>query len=494
MAESLVKPRNTKNVHAIIGVAIMILFRFLPISLPEITDIGMVIIGIFIGTLYLWITTDVFYSSLISFAMICFSGYAPLNELLTSFLGNANIQLTIFMLITAAMLSENKITTYLARFFLTLKIAKGRPWVLTFTITIGCFLMSAFCDFFAPIFLFWPIVYDICKEVGYKKFDKYPTIMIILVMVGSILGFPVPPYYRNGLALISSFKALTSELPGGPVVVSDGAYFATCLILGIIITTLVVLFCKYVLRPDVSKLKNYDNEALKANPLPPMTIKQKSISVGYIVLIAALLFPSLLPKTIPGFAFLSEHSQLLPLVVVGILGAIHLKGESLLDIGQTIKNISWPMIFMIANAFVLGAALTSEATGVTGFLNYMLTPIFSGMSVIVFTVVLLIIGCILTNFCNSFVICLLLQPFIMTYCAATGANPIPIVILLIFVTMTTALCTPAASPFAAILHGNKEWLLSKDIYKYVISIVGFMLVVEIALGIPLANFFSNLLV
>ena len=41
---------SSKAIHSIVGVAIMFLFRYLPISLPEVTPVGMEIIGIFIGT------------------------------------------------------------------------------------------------------------------------------------------------------------------------------------------------------------------------------------------------------------------------------------------------------------------------------------------------------------------------------------------------------------------------------------------------------------
>lgn len=51
--KALVTP---KAIHAIIGMAIMFLFPLLPISLPEVTPLGMKIIGIFLGTLYLWTT------------------------------------------------------------------------------------------------------------------------------------------------------------------------------------------------------------------------------------------------------------------------------------------------------------------------------------------------------------------------------------------------------------------------------------------------------
>ena len=48
--------------------------------------------------------------------------------------------------------------------------------------------------------------------------------------------------------------------------------------------------------------------------------------------------------------------------------------------------------------------------------------------------------------------------------------------------------TPSsASPFAAMLFGNKEWLRSKDIYKYDLMFVAIEMVLVLVVGVPLAN-------
>lgn len=65
-------------------------------------------------------------------------------------------------------------------------------------------------------------------------------------------------------------------------------------------------------------------------------------------------------------------------------------------------------------------------------------------------------------------------------------NPAPLVALLIIFVLSSAGITPAASPYAAMLHGNKEWLQSKDVYKYASIFVVLELVLICAIGIPAA--------
>ena len=94
---------------------------------------------------------------------------------------------------------------------------------------------------------------------------------------------------------------------------------------------------------------------------------------------------------------------------------------------------------------------------------------------------------LLTNMCNSLVIGMILQPVVVTYCAQAGADPRPIVPLLILFVLLSAAITPAASPFAAILHSNKEWVPTKYVYKYTLCYVALEFILVLLVGLPLTN-------
>ena len=262
-------PVSRRAIHSLVGVSIMILFRYLPLGLPEITPVGMEIIGVFIGTLYLWTTVDPVWSSILSIFMIGVSSYAPMNQVLSAAFGNPVVIQMLFLMIVMNSMVYNKLTAYIGRFFLTMKINSGRPWVFTAMLMVGAMLMAAFVGPFSPIFLFWPVLYDIFQEIGIKKGEKYPTIMLILVAIATLLGFPVPPYSGNSLALIGNYAGITENM-GNKVMINSASYLAVALIYGFVSIAVIVLFCKYVLRPDVTKLKNLDVEMLKRNPLPPL--------------------------------------------------------------------------------------------------------------------------------------------------------------------------------------------------------------------------------
>lgn len=173
------KKVNMVYIHCLIGLGIMFLIRYLPMSLPEITPVGKQILGIFVGTLYLWTTVDPIWSSLLCIFMVGISDYAPMGSVLSTTFGNPTVVQMFFLMIIMNSLQVNRLSAYIGRFFLTRKIIIGRPWVFTAVLFVGSVLIAAFVGCFAPIFLFWPILYDIFEDIGMEKKETYPTLMIV---------------------------------------------------------------------------------------------------------------------------------------------------------------------------------------------------------------------------------------------------------------------------------------------------------------------------
>lgn len=484
--------KNMSYIHFAIGLLIMLIFRFIPVGvLPNVTEPGLQIMGIFIGTIYLWSTSDPSVASITAIVMIGLSDFTTAGGALVGCFGNATVIQMLFLMIFMGGLTNRRLTVYIGRWILTRKVIEGKPWVFTTAILLGSYCMSVFIGCFAPIFLFWPVLYGIFEDVGFKKTDEYPKLIIIGVVLGALIGFPVPPYMSNGLALLGNYRGLLpnfgnlSEMPG--VMIADGTYFIACFIMGLLLIVSVVLVMRFVFRPDVEPLKDVTIEMLEKNPLPPMNKAQKIYGVSLVVFIFCMLVPSLLP-TVPVLSFLYQNSLLVPVALTVILCLLRGEDGPVLDMQSVMgKDFAWPTFWLCTAAIYLGGVLTNEATGITPFLNTVLSPIFTGMSGAVFTVVLLLVTVVLTNICNSLVIGMIMQPVVLTYCVSAGVNPAPIITLLIFTVLLSAACTPAASPFAAMLFGNKDYLTSGDVYKYATTFVLIELVIILVIGIPFIN-------
>jgi solute carrier family 13 (sodium-dependent dicarboxylate transporter), member 2/3/5 len=484
MAEEIVKSglKSMKNVHFLIGLAIMLVFNFIP-AVDPITPIGMKILGIFIATLYLWIAVDTFWASVLCIVAIGFSGYDTMGNILTASFGSSTVVQCLFMLIYVGALQYEKVSDYIGRFFLTRKISQGRPWVFLFTLCIGCFLYSVFMGPFLPIFLFWPVCYGIFKDVGYTSKDKFPKIMLIMIVLACAAGFPVAPYKGNALALLANYRNMVSD----PSYVNDGMFFVIAFVLGILFLIISMLIAKYVFRPDTSNIKNYGMDQLNANPLPPMNTRQKVLGISFAIFALAMLVPSFFP-TAPIMDFLYKNSIGLAVAFVAVLAATHIDGQPVIALKPVMaKHVDWGMVFLIAAAIEIGSVLTNKQTGITSFLSQTLSPVFTGMSYIMFVIILLLVLMVLTNICNSLVIGMISQPIIMVYAQTTGIDAAPIVTLAIFFVLSCAMFTPAASPFAAMMFSNEEWLPAKDICKYTGVFILAELVLVLVIGLPLTS-------
>ncbi|WP_053984251.1 SLC13 family permease [Niameybacter massiliensis] len=486
------KQVKASYVNFLIGFAIMILFRFIPLGvLPNVTEIGLQVMGVFIGTIYLWSTVNPTVASIASICMLAMTDFAPAGGVLSTCFGNPTVVQMFFLMVFMGGLTNRKLTVYIARWIMTRKFIEGKPWVFTLVMMLGTYLMSVFIGAFAPIFLFWPILYGVFEEVGYEKTDEYPKLMVIGVVISALAGFPVPPYMSNGLALLGNYRGLLGNFPSltEGTAISDATYFIACFILGLVLVVTFVGIMKFIFRPDVTPMKKMSIEMLERNPLPAMSKAQKTYGIFLCIFIFCMLIPSLLPN-VPVLSFINKNSLLVPIVLVCILSLIQFEDGPVLRFGPVMgQDFAWPTFFLCTSAILIGGVLTNEATGVTPFLNTILSPIFNGMSGTVFTVVLLVLVVLLTNICNSLVIGMIMQPVVLTYCVAAGVSPAPIITLLIFTVLLTAACTPAASPFAAMLFGNKEYLTTTEVYKYTVVTVVIELLVILVLGIPFVNLF-----
>ena len=475
--------RGVQNIHFFVGVALMIVIGLIP-PIEPITAVGMQVLGIFVGTLYLWSTVDVLLGSIVSISALGLSSYDAMGATVASTFGNGVVLQTLFILIFVGAMVEEGISNHIGRWFLTRKITQGRPWLFLFTICIGCYLYAVFMGPLLPILLFWPVCFGIFEDVGYTKNDKFPKIMMIMIVVSCLAGFPVAPSKDNALATLTNFR----NLVGDPTFIGDGVYFTIFFCIGLLFMLICLAVGKFVFRPDTEPFKKFDVTKLNADPLPPMTRRQKVLAAAFVLYALAMLVPSFFP-TAPVLSFLYKNSIGLAMVFVSITSLLCIDGKPVLPLVASLKKrVDWGTVFLVAAAIEIGSVLTSEKTGIGAALSQVLSPIFSGMDFIVFAIVMMIVLMVLTNVCNSLVIALITQPVILVFAQSTGMDVAPIVALGIYFVFSCAMFTPAASPFAAVMYSSHEnWLTKGDIYKY----AGAYILVEFALmllvGLPLTT-------
>lgn len=476
------KTDKKKLINIIIGLALMLCFQFIPIKSEFITKLGMQVIGVFLGTIYLWSTVGMIWPSILAVVLLGFYGYMPMGQVLSTWMGNPVLIMIFFILVLTGAFQYHKGTDYIARFFMTMKVVEGRPWVFTFVMLLGTYIMSTFVNPWAAVFLFLPVTHKVIEEIGFKKEDTYSKLMTIAIIVAVLLGFPTAYYNGTVLGLNSTF----TEASGGAYAIPGGPYMIVGLVVGILSLIAITLVMRFLIRPDVEPLKSLKVEDIQNEPLPPMNKTQKMVSAGLVLFILAMLIPAFFPNNALS-KFLSANLNGVAMTIVGILAMISIDGEPVLDFPKIIaNNFSWPTYFLIGTSLLLGGALTSEGVGFTAWLQNLLTPIFSNLSSMTFTIVLVLLTIAITNVMNSAVFVLISHPIILTYVNVSGVNPLPIVTLVTFAALATAAITPSASPYAATIFGQTDYVKPKDIYKYASIFVLTETIIILAVGIPLS--------
>ncbi len=361
----------------------------------------------------------------------------------------------------------------------------GRPWVLTATI-LGTTFIVAFLDQVTSLFLMWPVLFTILEKAGFKKGDKYTSVMTVNIVIVALLSFSTDPFKGGAFYLLSNLHNLAASTGSAAVELNTAAYFAFALLISICVIILLLLMMKFVYRIDVSPLRKLDAASINEEPLPPMNLQQKLVLFDFLLYAAWLLVPAIIGKGNPVGAFLANNTLTGSILVVLILAVAMSKGKPVIDIMKSNKLYAWRVFLLIAVAFLLGGIMTGKGTNVALVMEYGLRDLLGGMNYTAICICVILIGIIFTNFCNSVVLGLVLSPVLLAVAASFGVDSGPMMACFIYAVLIAA-CTPAASPFAALLYGQSDWIDPPAIARYTVISSGLVVLTLVVLGLPLAK-------
>lgn len=508
---------QTKNIpvamilHTLVGVGLMFSGLFLPnlsvvaeptaklleLGLPqvdggvlvEVTRMGMIVTMVFLGVVYLWTFVDTLWPGFLGLLMLIFCGYAPATKVLSMFLGNPMVVMIFFLMIFAAAIVHSNIASWLARWLMTRDFIEGRPWVMTATFLIGTYFV-AFLDQVTVCILMCPILFSFFEQTGYKKGDRYVSIMTVYVVIAVLCSFATDPFKGGAFYLLINLQSLAATDSGMAVpVLNTAAYLLFGVVISLTSIAMLLLLMRFVFRVDVSPLLRLNVAALKKEaPLPPLTPNQKVLLGIFCFYALWLLLPSIIGKESAVGAFLTRNTMAGSAVAVLLLCIIPVKGRPVADICVSNAVYPWRVFFLIAFAMLLGGAMTAKGTNVSLWMECVMRGLLSGFSVSALTIAVILLGISLTNFCNSVVLGLVLTPVLLAVSHAFGFSSAPIMACFIFAVLIAA-CTPAASPFAAMLFGHSKWVAKADIITHSVIASAVVAGVVIIVGMPLATLF-----
>lgn len=477
--------QSPKQLSYYIHMAITLLFLFgfglLP-ALEPVTALGMKVIGIFFGLLYGWTTCGLIWPSLLGMVALALSGAMSAKEVLIGGFGNETTLLILFLLIFAAAVEEAGVSRSIALWFVTRPAFFGKPWLFTFFFLFAAFILSAATSTMAAIVICWSILYMVAKSLGYRPGDAYPAIMVLGIVYACTLGLCLLPFKSVPLGLLGIYQQLSGEaIP----FIKYVCFTAPTCILSLLLFT---LLGKFVFRPDVTPLKNLSAATFDSAGQIEIDKRQKVV-IGFLLgMILLLLIPSVLPKTWALAQILNGLGATGTIIaIVAVMVMVRVDGEPLLAFGKmAARGIQWDVVILTAMVMPLVGVLTADITGIKPFLLKWLAPVFGGHGFVVFCVMVALLSIIITNLCNNGVTGVIFITITYGFAAQMGISTAAVALLIIFC-VHLALLTPAASPMAAMLHGNKEWIKAAQVYRYGTVAVLLTGVLLIVVGLPLAG-------
>lgn len=484
---AVVKSRQKTWINAIIIIAFMLLFRFLP-PIGPVTPFGMTVLGIFIGMLYGWVLGELIWPSLLGLVLLGLTEGNTVTDVLNTAFMNTTLQTILFSLVFCYGISATGVLDIAAKFILSRKFAQKGPYWLCFAFWLAAVIGGLLTTNALPVtILLWSIFYPVAEQLELQKKSAYVAIMMIGICITSYSGSLLVPYHAFAAVCWGVLASVNPDLQMNFV-----AYSLTVLAINVVLMPALLAFFKFVIRPkvDYKSLGDFINpEELVLNT------RQKIVLVYTLLLCAMMIAPNILPKAwaLTGILANLGMNGTFIFILVAMTLTITVSGEELMDIAEgMVKGVPWGLYFLLLAALLISNYIANESTGISALLVEWVSPLLAGRSAFIFMVIMIFIGAVVTNCINNFVTVALLIPISIPFLAVNGGNPL-VMATLFAVILLQGVVMPAGSVLGALCHGNDEWLTPGLVYKYATMGELILAIVVSFVGIPVGNFLFTVL-
>ena len=446
-------------IKSLIGVAIMFGVGFLP-PIAGITELGMRILGIFIGMIYLLCAVDIIWPSMLTVIALGLSGYCSVEDAIAAGFGSDIVWMMLILLVLAEGMASSGLGEVIARWIITREFLNGRPVLFTFIYIVAFGVCAPLVTSNVTVVLSWTIFYYIAEYAGYKKGERYSTMLILGSFLTSIMYEGLFSFQSWLLALSMTFQEMTG-IPFNHVL-----YFALGFIALTLMSALIVLSMKYIFKCDFEKLKNIDVTTLKNGEMSRLTNQHKGYLLCFVLIVFYIAGTTMIPEGNVVRTFLENVTQGGWFTIVFCLAIIvRISGKPLLDFPKVVKEgANWNILLMCSAVIPAARALTSDGTGIKDVMTNVLAPVLGSMSPVLFIAVVITVMLILTNLGSNMATGLVMLTIVVPIAEQLSFNPMVIAMAIILVA-NMGFILPGSSGMASYIYSN-EWLTTKDIYKY----------------------------
>ena len=391
-----------------IGLAIMLLFPMLPAPEP-ITPAGMTVIGLFIGLVLIWSLVDLIWPTFV--AIVLFGNVARdiypgsfqnagIYEAGMQSFGNWIVLFVLGCLILTVALHKAGTIHRIAYWFMTREFARKGIWQFTFMFLLATLAIGCFVDVLPTQIFMLGIAYEIFHDLGFKKGDRWPKIMVVGVTFSAIIAFAMTPI-SHPLPIL--FLGIMSDISG--VAANLVLYMLVGIPIGLVIFLLMFLWFRKFTNLDAAQVEKFDLAKIESKRPGPMDAREKAVNVicGLVLLVWVVPgFMLLFAPESQATAALQRIGLTAPLfIAIALLALVYVDRRPLLDLKEALAKLEWTPVVFLAAVIMVAGCMGEPTTGIPGYVGQTVTPLLEGLSPFAVVAGIAVLACLLTNVANN---------------------------------------------------------------------------------------------
>lgn len=435
---------------------------------PGLTILGRRVIAVLIPTLYLWLTTNTHWTSLMSLGLLVITEAMTPNEVWANSMGHFVVITIICYSLLNVALKDTGVINKVALFFITRKFVKGRPYAFMGMFFASSLIIGMFMDNMSLAVIYIGIAATLCEQINLKKGEKFYTSIFLGILLTNVLYSICSPIAHS---LPNVIMGLAETQLG--IEITYVQWFMYGIPFAAIMFPVLMLAIR-IMNPDTSKFKNFDIDEVKKND-PPLTRSGMIASAIFTLCIIMVVLPTML-KGLPGnigriASFWYRQGTVIPaMLAVVALGIIKkADGKPILDVPKGFKELPLPAIIFAGTVCCYAVPISSPATGIKSWLSGLFAPMVNGQNPVVTVIILMTLAIFITNFLSNTVTMVLF--FNIGAALLAGGNvSLAIFTVLISFAASMATVTPSASVPSPLFFGE-GYINMKDTLKSNITFV-----------------------
>ena len=291
---------DKKSKQYYIGAAVMFLFSFILPSFVSpwaegITDAGVTIVLIFVGTIIgLIATNDCILAALFSMCALVYSGIFEPAGVIGAFIGNPMVWQVMTLFALSYVIVRDGTGETIARFILTRKGFQKRPLLIIAVLMITMATAAVFVGVFGALIICFVLLKSICKEADIDPNSQFGRLLYLGCFTSACVGV-------NIMGKMNALHWATAQffIDGTGVDIPPYAFSLYSLVLLAVFIFVYILSMKFIFRCDMNKLSGVDLIQVLGTDNTKPSRKQLIPLLAFLLIAVYTFFYGFIPEDLP---------------------------------------------------------------------------------------------------------------------------------------------------------------------------------------------------